>query len=883
VDRGLFGGLTALPFSVACLALLYAAQRWPSQAPYVDQDFLRTAIRLQWAFFVGGGAAYVGVGLWLRLRTPESRAYALVGSHYYAIGFAVASYYLGHFTSPFGGLVGVSGVMVIMLLAGPRAGVGAALTFALVVAVTAGLEQAGLIPYAPLFARAPVENGQMAGIPALCFSFIMWVGFATVYVLVDFIVVRWRDADQQLARTSDELARANEVISHYVASQLAAQIAAGNYDTVEKHERRKLTLLFCDIEDFAELADRVEPEVLSELLDEYLCEMTAVAERYGAFIDKFVGDTIMAFFGAPMPGTVRDDAIAAVHMALEMQVRMAGLHERWRRRGLDWRCQMRVGINTGLATVGNFGSMGRRDYTAIGRQVNLAARLQAVCEGGKILIGHSTWAHVRDTVECRARGELHVKGFHAPVLVYEVVGTRDDATPASAPAAGQHGGSTASGEHGGWRGWLVRAGNPLDWSVADKVLLGTLTVLPFAAHFTAILWVAHLRPELVPYLDRAALRVGAVVQVWCAAGWLAIAVVAFLVRRRNPRARALAVVSSQYFAFSVGGFSYYVGHYTSPYGGILGLAGMIVMLLLFERPVALAAIGSFALVIVGTTLLEQARLIPYAPLVGDMSFMTRHLPGIWAFWFGITMIGAFATGVALTYYILARWQDSDRKLVRTTELLARANDIISRYVGSQLAEQIFAGRVDGRHARREITLVFSDIKDFADIADTIEAEDLSQLLNEYLAEMVAIAEAHGGFVNKFVGDAIMILFGAPIARGDDEAARAVRMALAMQVRVRQLAIAWRQRGFERTFEVRIGVNTGLATVGHFGSPSRRDYTAIGRQVSLAAHLQTACVPGRVLLSDSTWVLVRDVFRCVPRGELQVKGLPRAVATYEVAA
>jgi class 3 adenylate cyclase len=109
------------------------------------------------------------------------------------------------------------------------------------------------------------------------------------------------------------------------------------------------------------------------------------------------------------------------------------------------------------------------------------------------------------------------------------------------------------------------------------------------------------------------------------------------------------------------------------------------------------------------------------------------------------------------------------------------------------------------------------------------------------------------------------------------------MALAMQVRVRQLAIAWRQRGFERTFEVRIGVNTGLATVGHFGSPSRRDYTAIGRQVSLAAHLQTACVPGRVLLSDSTWVLVRDVFRCVPRGELQVKGLPRAVATYEVAA
>jgi hypothetical protein len=82
-----------LPFTVACLALLYAARRWPSQAPYVDQDFLRTVIRLQWVVFVGGWAAYIGIGLWLRRRAPDNRTYVLAGCHYYAIVFAIASYY----------------------------------------------------------------------------------------------------------------------------------------------------------------------------------------------------------------------------------------------------------------------------------------------------------------------------------------------------------------------------------------------------------------------------------------------------------------------------------------------------------------------------------------------------------------------------------------------------------------------------------------------------------------------------------------------------------------------------------------------------------------------------------------------------------------------
>lgn len=231
--------------------------------------------------------------------------------------------------------------------------------------------------------------------------------------LMYYILDRWRDREVKLAR-------ANDIISRYVASQLAVEIQAGHFDAIERRERRKLTLFFSDIKDFAATADAIEPEDLSNMLDEYLSEMTAIGERYGATIDKFVGDAIMIFFGAPVATSDRDHAIRAVRMAIDMQLRMRELRFKWSQAGGEHPFQVRMGINTGQASIGNFGSKGRLDYTAIGRQVNLAARLQAECEPGKILISHSTWALVHDAIPCVPRGAFHVKGFHERVRVYEV-------------------------------------------------------------------------------------------------------------------------------------------------------------------------------------------------------------------------------------------------------------------------------------------------------------------------------------------------------------------------------------------------------------------------------------------------------------------------------
>jgi adenylate cyclase len=232
---------------------------------------------------------------------------------------------------------------------------------------------------------------------------------------------RLRAAHAALAHAQERVERANAMIRRYVPAQLAAKILDGSYDAVRRPERRKLTLFFSDVQGFTSTADQMEPEDLAALLNEYLAEMAAIADRFGATVNQFVGDGIMAFFGAPDATNDRDHALCCVRMALAMQARMAELRERWFEEGIQTPFAIRIGINTGVASVGDFGSEGRTTYSAIGNQTNLTARVQAACEPGRVLVTHSTWALVKDAIPCTEKGELSVKGLHYPVRIYEVV------------------------------------------------------------------------------------------------------------------------------------------------------------------------------------------------------------------------------------------------------------------------------------------------------------------------------------------------------------------------------------------------------------------------------------------------------------------------------
>jgi class 3 adenylate cyclase len=166
------------------------------------------------------------------------------------------------------------------------------------------------------------------------------------------------------------------------------------------------------------MADRVEPEVISQVIGEYMAAMADIVDTHRGTVNEFVGDGLMALFGAPRALDPEEQARCAVRAAQAMQARLPELNARWRKLGLGGNLQVRIGINTGMVSVGSYGSEGRMTYTAIGLQTNIAARIQARCEPGDILLSDATWQLVQGEIPCESRGTMEIKGVHYPVATY---------------------------------------------------------------------------------------------------------------------------------------------------------------------------------------------------------------------------------------------------------------------------------------------------------------------------------------------------------------------------------------------------------------------------------------------------------------------------------
>jgi class 3 adenylate cyclase len=148
--------------------------------------------------------------------------------------------------------------------------------------------------------------------------------------------------------------------------------------------------------------------------------MSDIALQHGATIDKYIGDAMLLFFGDPDTKGEREDARACLEMAIEMQARLAELNNEWRRRGIEQPFRARMGINTGYCNVGNFGSEDRMDYTIIGAEANLAARLKSIAEPGGIVMSYETYALVRETVRAHPLEPITMKGISREVVPYAV-------------------------------------------------------------------------------------------------------------------------------------------------------------------------------------------------------------------------------------------------------------------------------------------------------------------------------------------------------------------------------------------------------------------------------------------------------------------------------
>jgi class 3 adenylate cyclase len=225
-----------------------------------------------------------------------------------------------------------------------------------------------------------------------------------------------RDLSKKVQDQVEELGRYNE-LRRYLCPHITERILSNGSELSSISHRKLMTVLFSDIRGFSDLTDALEPEEISLLLNNYLSAMTELIYKHEGTLDKIIGDGMMVFFGDPVP--IQDHARRAVLLAIDMQLKIGHLKDEWLSYGHD--LNIGIGINTGYMTVGNVGSEFHRDYTVIGNQVNIAARLESLAQPGEILVSQRTYSKAKDIADFERAGTFSLKGIHSPVAVYRVL------------------------------------------------------------------------------------------------------------------------------------------------------------------------------------------------------------------------------------------------------------------------------------------------------------------------------------------------------------------------------------------------------------------------------------------------------------------------------
>lgn len=208
-----------------------------------------------------------------------------------------------------------------------------------------------------------------------------------------------------------------KVFSFYMSDEVANTILKSPHQQKLGGYENKITIMFSDLRNFTPLSESIPAETLVSLLNTYFSKMVPVIEKHQGIVDAFIGDAIMVIFGAPYSSG--DDSLRAIACALEMQKMLKKLNRANSKINLP-QLEMGIGINTGVAVVGNIGSKKRMQYSAIGSAVNLSSRIQDLSLGGQILVSESTYKEVAQDIEINGHLRVKVKGIQSPITIYDV-------------------------------------------------------------------------------------------------------------------------------------------------------------------------------------------------------------------------------------------------------------------------------------------------------------------------------------------------------------------------------------------------------------------------------------------------------------------------------
>ena len=408
-----------------------------------------------------------------------------------------------------------------------------------------------------------------------------------------------------------------------------------------------------------------------------------------------------------------------------------------------------------------------------------------------------------------------------------------------------------------------------DWTTSRKTVLLMAVALLFHVVVTPIMYFYLQRTQIVDSESFAHLMLGGFVAVFICMG------LALQPALANSEGRwtgyAMSMIYGYWLVWMFVGFGLWSSAIVASWPLVI-----VLLVMWYDLRLATFAMVHFLVVLLALVTLTRQAVLPYAYLLLDRNVDLQSSLD-WSIGMMVPYLAFFLFAFVLAALTLTARKRQDSKLLQ-------AQALIRRYLPTHLAERIEAGEHEAgaRPVRSKLTIFFSDIVGFTQASDELDPEELADVLNEYMSEMAEIAEAHGASVNQMAGDGLMLLFGAPLFTNDqDHALRAVRMALAMQQRLRELKSRWLQHGLHAPIEARMGINTGYVSIGDFGSAGRKIYTAIGMQANVAARIQAQCEPGKVLISESTWALVKDEVRCEARGELALKGVHYSVPTFEL--